>query len=250
MKFTRDELGIPILNAEDIEQLTERFLGRAAPFALVSPSFTPLAEIMGRIQRSNLCSFSFDEHLGHTTEGYKYLGYFNIKRKHIAIDASLSSEDVRFPFTVAHELGHFYLHGDISPTALRADSSDGLRDSTRDLVTHRIDASSARSLLEWQANRFAAGILMPRRTVRDAVIQIQRERGLKRNLGMIWLDRQGVNRVEYKRTLGQLSSVYRVSQAVVRYRMRELGILQVDANTMLTRVGDTLGDALAELFPG
>lgn len=44
-------------------------------------------------------------------------------------------------------------------------------------MTHRIEASNPRTFLEWQANRFAAGVLMPRRTVRAAVVDIQRARG-------------------------------------------------------------------------
>src|SRR6266508_4179307 len=140
MRITRDELGIPVLDAEDVEQLTERFLRHVAPRVLQVPSFTPLADIMASLQNQGLCTFSFNEDLGNTEEGYKYLGYFHIRRKHIAIDVSLSTEDVRFPFTVAHELGHFYLHCKIKPEALRATAAEAIRDSTRDLVTHRIDA--------------------------------------------------------------------------------------------------------------
>jgi Zn-dependent peptidase ImmA (M78 family) len=248
MKLPREDLGIPVLDAEDVEQLSGRFLSRVAPACLRGPRFAPLAEIMQAIQSKGLCTFSFDEDLGCTPEGYKYLGYFDIKRKHIAIDVSLSTEDPRFPFTVAHELGHFYMHGKIKPEALRSVRPDEIRDSTRDLVTHRIDAANPRSLLEWQANRFAAGILMPRLTVRDGLVEVQRARGIRRQLGLIWVDRQPSSNREYGATLTQLAAMYRVSRSVARYRLRELGLLHFDANTMPRRISESLGDALGELF--
>ncbi len=246
MRFRRDTFGIPVLGGEDVENIAERFLVHVAPHVLQAPAVTPLAAIMQQLQAQGHCTFSFGRDLGSTVEGYKYLGYYDLKRKHIAIDASLSDQDVRFPFTVAHELGHFYLHGRIDPRALRA--ADVIRDSTRDLVTHRIDASNPRTLLEWQANKFAAAVLMPRATARDAVIDIQRERGIARNLGSIWLDRQAYNSVEYKLTMTHLATFYRVSRSVARFRLRELGILRVDPKTMPTRANESLGDILADLF--
>jgi len=248
MKLPRDPLGIPVLDTEDIEQLSERFLAYVAAPCLHSPRFTPLAEIMDRIRSMGLCSFSFNEDLGATDEGYKYLGYFDIRRKHIAIDVSLGPDDPRFPFTVAHELGHFYLHSRIKPEALRTDMSGGLRDSTRDIVTHRIDASNPRSLLEWQANRFAAGILVPRRTLREALIDVQQKRGIRRQIGLIWVDRSQSSNREYGATLTQLAMFYQVSRSVVRYRLRELDLLRMDTHHMPTRVGDAMGDVLGDLF--
>lgn len=118
MTFERDSLGIPVLNAEDIERLSERFLTYLAPHVLWGPSFTPIVQVMTRLREEGHCTFSFNEELGTTNEGYKYLGYYDLRRKHIAIDVSLSDEDVRFPFTAAHELGHFYLHAKIKPEAL------------------------------------------------------------------------------------------------------------------------------------
>src|SRR5579862_1636885 len=228
MSLKRDDLGIPVLDAQDIEQLSERFLGHAAPQVLSAPLFTPLAEIMDLLRREGHCSFQFDEDLGATPEGYKYLGYFDIRRRHISIDRSLSTEDVRFPFTVAHELGHFYLHQTVRPDALGSSGTDAIRDSTRDLVTHRVEGSRPRSLIEWQANRFAAGILMPRRTVRRAVENAQRARGITRGLGTIWLDRQPRSKRDYHLVMGDISATYRVSRAVTRYRLTELGIIEVD----------------------
>jgi Zn-dependent peptidase ImmA (M78 family) len=248
MKLERDAAGIPVLSVDDVERIAEYFLARVAPATLSAPQFTPLSSIVDRVRRSGKCTFSFDEDLGSTSEGYKYLGYYSIRRRHIAIDISLIDDDVRFPFTLAHELGHFFLHGKVKPEALRADSDDGLRDSTRDLTTHRIEASNPRSLMEWQANRFAAAILIPRATVRDALIEHQQSRSINRNLGIVWADRQPKSGMEMRLAVQQLAAVYRVSNSVVRYRLRDLSILQIDHKSMPTRVRDSLGDVLGEMF--
>jgi Zn-dependent peptidase ImmA (M78 family) len=138
------------------------------------------------------------------------------------------------------------LHSRIGEKALRDESR--IRDSTRDLVTHRIEASKPRSLLEWQANKFAAGVLMPRRTVRQGLIQVQKARGISRNLGTIWLDRNASSFREHQITITHLAELYHVSRSVARFRLRELDILQVDAKSMPTRATDSLASVLAELF--
>jgi hypothetical protein len=89
---------------------------------------------------------------------------------------------------------------------------------------------------------------MPRTTVRTAVIEHQQSRSIGRNLGTIWVDRQPKSGMEMRLALRQLAAVYRVSNSVVRYRLRDLSILHIDHKTMPTRIGDSLGDVLGEMF--
>ncbi len=248
MKVRRDQLGIPILDSGDIEDIAQHFLAKVAPSVLAIPSFTPLAEIADQLQKRELCTFSFNEDLGETANGHKYLGYFDIRRRHIAIDACLGPDDARFPFTLAHEFGHFYLHGKVKAEALGGGREAEIRDSTRDLVTHRIEATRPRTLLEWQANRFAAAILIPRATAQNALISVQRSRGIRRRLGTLWLDRQPANRREYPLTVAHLASFFRVSRAVVRYRLGDLGLSHTEKGAVPVRLGDELGSVLEELF--
>jgi len=68
-------------------------------------------------------------------------------------------------FTLAHELGHYFLHKDI----LRSDG--GLIDQDQQLdatkILYRLDDKGYEKL-EREANRFAASLIMPRRLVIDA----------------------------------------------------------------------------------
>jgi Zn-dependent peptidase ImmA (M78 family) len=248
MRLNRDALGIPILDGNDIEILGERFLQKTTPHVLDTPMETPLMAIAERIDSLGFCTFSFDHNLGQTAEGYEYLGWFEPIRNHIEIDRSLTDEPRIFAFTLAHELGHFYLHSRAKPEAFQQYGDAKIKDSTRDIVTHRIEASNPRTLLEWQANRFAAAILMPKRTVPPALESVQRDRGITRHLGSIWLDRQPSSQKEYRIIVGKLAYTYGVSKAVARFRLRELSLLHIDERTMPTKVTDTLETALADLF--
>jgi len=73
---------------------------------------------------------------------------------------------VRQRFSIAHELGHYYLH------AKEAHKSGLFIDRVRQTEFRR-DASSStgQRAQEVEANRFAAALLMPERLVRDAVAE-------------------------------------------------------------------------------
>jgi len=72
---------------------------------------------------------------------------------HIVIGVNSAHAVTRQRFTIAHELGHFFLHGS---------AIDGVH-LDRDFRVHRRDSRSALAVddLEIEANRFAAELLMP-----------------------------------------------------------------------------------------
>jgi Zn-dependent peptidase ImmA (M78 family) len=250
MRVRRDANGIPIVDELDIERIADHFLRTMAPETLSRVTFTPLVDIASRLQADGFCSIRLDLDLGWTTQGHKILGYFDLNRREIAVDRSLLSDDPRFPFTLAHELGHFYLHSRAKLDLLAVDQEGRIRDSTRDLMAHRIDASRPRSLMEWQANHFAASILLPQRTVSIALVAAQRDVGVTKNLGHIWHDpRQRSSRSDLSRTIDRLSQVYRVSRSVVRYRLYDLRLVTEPARGgRPIRLGSLLTTALEELF--
>jgi predicted transcriptional regulator len=89
------------------------------------------------------------------------------------------SSDLRDRFTLAHELGHYFLHADQGERRIRA-------------------ARRGSGRVEWEANWFAAGFLMPAKTFRDAA----------RN------DPDPI----------LLAAKFRVSTAAARIRMESLGV--------------------------
>ena len=222
----RDENGIPIIDANGVEDLAERFLKKVAPAVLDAPTFTPVGQIADQLQEEGFVRFVFNADLGQSPEGYKYLGCFDILKKVILI--AVPFNDVHFPFTVCHELGHFYLHSSLRFGAVGiAETDSRIRDSSRDIVIHRVVQNRPRTIIEWQANRFAAAILIPRATVTQAVSEAQEEMGINRNRGVVILDElQPFSRRDAAVVVNKLHQFYQCSRSVVRFRLEELGIMQ------------------------
>lgn len=93
----------------------------------------------------------------------------------------------RQAFTVAHELGHFYLHKDSK------DSEVFLRQYS--------DPDNARDELEVQANKFAAALLMPRELVEQ-----------------YWTAGKGTN---------EIASIFGVSPTAAYFRLKNLRLLEL-----------------------
>jgi hypothetical protein len=89
------------------------------------------------------------------------LGAINIHEKAIFVDASLMPErhpsrEGRFRFTLAHELGHWVLHRfDVAPKEQGSLFRD---EGTGHILCRKATRYEQR---EWQANQFAACLLMP-----------------------------------------------------------------------------------------
>lgn len=114
----------------------------------------------------------------------------------IVVNGSNSNERRRF--TVAHELGHYFLH---SSQSTHVDDID-----TAEIVMYRNQESSqATHMREIEANQFAAELLMPERMVAED-LQLQREG----NKGM-------------SEIVGDLAAQYQVSQAAMTIRLSKIG---------------------------
>lgn len=94
---------------------------------------------------------------------------YDPKTKKFKIFANSDNHPHRVNFTLAHELGHYYLHRN---ALLEKDG--GFIDSERELdsthILYRVNnhTKSYDSIREREANRFAARILMPEPLVREA----------------------------------------------------------------------------------
>lgn len=223
-KYKLDKNGIPILSRTEIEERAEKFLDFFDDRCLKEPSLTPLAVISTQLQEKYGVKFVFGQDLGMSSEGYKYQGRFHIPTTTIYVDSSLEYSGPRFNYTLAHEIGHFVLHRKISPLILKNDKNE-INDTGRDLILDQVQSDNPRTWLEWQANKFASSLLLPRKTVPMAVINKQMELGINRQLGTVYLDRQKNNYVDFKEIMDELVLIYQTSKSAIRIRLRELNIL-------------------------
>lgn len=123
-------------------------------------------------------------------------------------------------FTLAHELGHYFLnHG---------------RYITRECVkSHDVDQSQLIKVpkgeierLEWQANTFASCLLMPRDAFLLALNLLIEHHGIKnRGHGVLYLDEQRENADNFRMIAASLSEYFSVSLIAIRLRMKALGVL-------------------------
>ncbi len=105
-------------------------------------------------------------------------------------------------------------------------TSGSTRDTERDLVTGHKLLITTKDWLEWQANHFASSLLVPRATIRHAVIGLQHDFGITRNLGTIVLDKPQYSIDEFRRVLGRLCIVYNVTNTVMENRLTDVGVLE------------------------
>ena len=114
----------------------------------------------------------------------------------IGVNSAHSSTRQRF--TIAHEIGHLFLH----KGKLFVDTPVSFRDAK---------SSSATDRGEIEANAFAAELLMPR----DMVITEVQKRLAKNT------------RLSSESLIEELAEVFTVSQQAIEYRLKNLGILSL-----------------------
>ena len=88
----------------------------------------------------------------------KLLGGLSFETSTIFVNASIEEHEGRYNFTVAHEIGHHVLHKAIYSKNL---------DAKDKLLCREV---STKPLVEQQADRFAAALLMPRNEIIEAVV--------------------------------------------------------------------------------
>jgi hypothetical protein len=153
------------------------------------------------------------------------LGATWIKDRRIVIDQSLldKKQHGRMFFTMAHEVGHWCLHRKafIGPATRRA--------STPEIVCRE---SGAKAPGEWQADYFAATLLMPEMPVRTAFagtfglkpLIIYNQKSIAPKL-LFEVDLAWEHAGEIARVVIQKGGFTNVSKTAMRIRLQELGLL-------------------------
>lgn len=196
-----DMIRVPVVKGrsrDEIEAVARDFLRKYFPKCLRTPQPVPMLKILDRVLPEYL-DFSFEvEQLPDGLEGYTHFAGRTVTLSANTY-ARLEDEDGRGRFTAAHELGHVLLH------------TDELSRTTSALVSHSPQQAvvlARRSQIrpfrdpEWQADTFAASLLMPEEMVRR-VASLRAPRG-----GL-------VNAVVRK---------FGVSQAAATKRLEKLGL--------------------------
>ena len=98
-------------------------------------------------------------------EDDKVSGVILYKEEKFSILINKSKAKTRQHFTIAHELGHYFLHSDIIKAEEIIIDGDNFLDGNQ--ILYRLD-NAKRNEIETEANNFAASLIMPEELVKKA----------------------------------------------------------------------------------
>lgn len=158
------------------------------------------------------------------------LGALSFRDKIITLSNELVSDVHRRNFTLAHELGHLYLH-----KLLLEKYNSTLLDYEERFVANLPDEIIKR--MEMQANLFASYLLIPQVPFLNEVTRLFKEYSI--TTGRLYLDHQPCNKHDVYTILGALSLKFNVSKAAAKMRLLNEGLLIID-NKQPQRIDRTL----------
>jgi hypothetical protein len=207
---------VPYLREEQIELSVQEVL---ACIGYVDGA-VPLERLCELARRRHGLRVVRHENVGSMVRGRPMLGGIKFDPLEIHIWADPERNLGRCRFTEAHELGHYFLeHG----AYFRSEELVGDGD------TVEIDSTStsdARLRLEWQANAYAARLLMPTRPFVSDFVRAAHACGVfKRGHRYLYADSQPCNFQSYRVVMNCLTSKYQVSATAADLRLRSLDLL-------------------------
>lgn len=215
------KLNVPFLSFDEIEEITNNLiLG-------ISDTIQP-TNLNYIVQNYNL-NLITDENLGFNDEK-EILGKISFKDNSIYISSQLENDIHRWRFTLAHELGHHFLH-----TKLLSDKYCEAIDTDLSINNLAVIDNQSVKRIEYQANLFASSILMPATIFKAFTHVVFLQNNVNR--GRLYLDNQICNQRLFYAVVSQLSEKFNVSIQAVKYRMIKLKLLE-----------DTTGNSLRDLF--
>jgi len=223
MKFQYDKNNVPVLSKPQIEDIANRFLKAFSPESLNKPKKLNWDDIIESLEERELVKFDFTKKLS-----IGVLGKIQLETKIIYIDKNLAeTPDLSlFNFTISHEVAHFALH-----TKKRIKEDGKPRTSLSDKQEHFFlggsskELKSVRDWVEFQANYFAASLIMPTNVFKNALKKLQIDMGINRNVGKIFLDKQPSSKSDYDTIVKTLGETFNASKSSIKIRLYELGLV-------------------------
>jgi Zn-dependent peptidase ImmA (M78 family) len=224
MSFTPNELkydphGVPYLKTRRIEEIAADLLDKHCGRVLRKADPTPVMDILEKLKERTNLQYRCED-LG-SVDGKKILGKVNFPNTTLYLDLSLLNErKVQFRFTAAHEIGHWVLHryrplrfGEQKPVPEVVDDEDSIC---------RLESVGPRDWVERQANAFAAGLVLPSATFPVELVTAQKEIGITKNFGVVFVNKEGYSKRDLVKLLTILAAKYDVSKQSVEVRLRTL----------------------------
>ncbi len=202
----RPPLVIPYLSVGRLRNKAEGFLEANHPSRSLP---IPIEQIVERLKIDIVP-------IANLQEWFDMVGCTSADMKYIYVDQSVAdSRESRFRFTLAHEIGHVWLHKEAF-TNLREDAPEP--GEWRAFI--RGIPSAIYSSMEWQANTFAGLVLVPSSCLRrgfdqsvGAIRKMMKSPALKR------VPKQQITEIAWEELTTRLAAHFSVSEAVIHRRL-------------------------------
>ncbi len=215
--------GLDRYSGKKIESISQKFLEEFNPDILDYARKIPIDQLIEYVRDKFRLGTDLSGSLGTNDNGHDILGFYSRKDNRICIDKSVVGSE-RFPFIFAHELGHFVLHNNLKMNQKEYDLSS---DSIYNFRIGKHILTNDKNWIEWQANHFAATLILPSSSLLHRLVRFQYRQGIPHK-GRIYVDNQLINKIDYNETITFLSSFFGVTKTSVIFRLKEMGILEFE----------------------
>ncbi|WP_183073492.1 ImmA/IrrE family metallo-endopeptidase [Roseinatronobacter ekhonensis] len=160
------------------------------------------------------------------SDGNAVLGSLDFAGQTIRVNLHQNSNRERF--TIAHEVGHLCLeHGKFLLSETVVENDLYVENNSKEIFNYQ--------RLEFQANIFAAELLLPDTQFRNTVEALREKYGTHgRSFGYIFVDDQPCNYVPYSQMLADLSELFGVSRRAIEIKLKRAGLV-TDNRSSFTR---------------
>lgn len=211
--------GLKRLSKKEISVITENILNELDPGILEKAKELEIEDLLQKLRSDYDLVFDLESTLS-AVRGKAVYGSFDIRSNTISIDKNIVNTD-RFLFLLAHEIGHFFLHRELK---INQDVYDHFQDSEYDFLTDKYLLNNHRNWIEWQANHFAASLIMPKKPFIARLTYCQEQLGISKK-GHIFLDDQPVNKQDFMAITNYLLDFYHTTRTSVIYRIEDLELI-------------------------
>jgi Zn-dependent peptidase ImmA (M78 family) len=163
--------------------------------------------------------------LGVDTQGFEILGKIDFKNKVISICTNANSYEKRERFTLPHEIAHYFLkHQKYLLTEYYSEVEfEEKLSSDREISLTVIEDIKK---LEWQANYFAASLLIPKNIFLEQFALLLTKEGItNKGHGFLYVDNQKCNLDSFYKITNELKNIFNVSRKAIEIRMIDLELL-------------------------
>lgn len=214
------------LSRVDIEARVSRMVDVLLPLRGNDPLPPDLQMVVKVLALDYHVRFSYSDELGHGPSGGRILGMFTVDPLTILVSSVLPPWSPGFRRTLAHELGHLALHRNLIGGGRMISVDKPVPDTAKQLRYREAAQWSDLEWVEWQANEFAMGLILPRRFLQSLVFEAQHELGIRHNLGTLYLDDQPCNKLDSHRVVQAIALRSGFKMPLLWRRLRHLRILE------------------------